>query len=81
MAIGEVMFLAAIAWVKRGGRGGRRIFCDGYPFFGCWGGDVFLPIRGGASPPLPHPLAHVWWNRKICLTDTRISETFILSFL
>ncbi len=22
MAIGEVMFLAAIAWVKRGGRGG-----------------------------------------------------------
>ena len=26
MAIGEVMFLAAIAWVKRGGRGGKKIF-------------------------------------------------------
>ncbi len=26
MAIGEVMFLAAIAWVKRGGRGGREKF-------------------------------------------------------
>ena len=26
MAIGEVMFLAAIAWVKRGGRGGGQKF-------------------------------------------------------
>ena len=26
MAIGEVMFLAAIAWVKRGGRGGKKNF-------------------------------------------------------
>ncbi len=26
MAIGEVMFLAAIAWVKRGGRGRGRNF-------------------------------------------------------
>ncbi len=26
MTIGEVMFLAAIAWVKRGGRGGGRKF-------------------------------------------------------
>ena len=26
MAIGEVLFLAAIAWVKRGGRGGKKIF-------------------------------------------------------
>ncbi len=26
MAIGEVMFLAAIAWVKRGGRGGGENF-------------------------------------------------------
>ena len=26
MAIGEVMFLAAIAWVKKGGRGGEEKF-------------------------------------------------------
>ncbi len=26
MAVGEVMFLAAIAWVKRGGRGGENFF-------------------------------------------------------
>ncbi len=26
MALGEVMFLAVIAWVKRGGRGGERKF-------------------------------------------------------
>ena len=35
MAIGEVMFLAAIAWVKRGGRGGGRKFLTKHKIFAC----------------------------------------------
>ncbi len=32
----------------------------GYPFFWLRGGDLYLTIRGGASPPLPPPFAHGW---------------------
>ncbi len=30
-------------------------FCYGYPFFCHRGGDLFLTLRGGASPPFPPP--------------------------
>ncbi len=35
MAIGQVMFLAAIAWVKRGGRGGGKKNFNKKKIFAC----------------------------------------------
>ncbi len=47
---------------KKGQEKGYRVektmdfFCYGYPIFCHRGGDLFLTLRGGASPPFPPPL-------------------------
>ncbi len=36
-----------VEWIK--------VFCNGYPFFWCRGGDLFLTLRGVHPPPFPPP--------------------------